>query len=69
MDFTDIKKRAFEIKNKVLKYSSEKLSESNFTINSEKELIDFIEKSVNTKFTSPETKEEKIFIKKVIVLF
>ena len=69
MDFTDIKKKAFEMKNKALEYSSGKLSESSFTLDSKKELEDFIVKSKNTKFTSPKTEKEKVFIKKVIVIF
>ncbi|QFR38609.1 hypothetical protein A9Q91_00035 [Candidatus Gracilibacteria bacterium 28_42_T64] len=69
MDFTDIKKRAFEIKNKALKYSSDKLSESSLTLNSKKEFDEFIARSENTKFTSSETGKEKVFVKRVIILF
>jgi len=69
MDFTDIKKKAFEMKNKALEYSSDRLSNSSLTIDSKKELDEFIAKSENTKFTSSETGKEKIFVKRVIILF
>ncbi len=76
MNFKELKEKAkkmqekaSEYTSKAIKYSSEKLASSSFTINTKEELDNFIKKSENKKFKNKETGEEKIFVKKVIVIF
>ncbi len=74
MDFESLKKKALELKEKasekiddVIDYWAKKIAEK--SIDEKMELEDFIEKSVETSFTSKETWETKTFKHKVVVIF
>lgn len=69
MNFKEMKEKALELKNKAIEYSSQKLASSNFTISTNEDLENFINKSENTKFTNKETWEEKTYTKRVIIIF
>ena len=58
-----------EFKEDLLSKAAKSLSSSGFTISSKEELNVFIEKSANTTFEDQETLEEKVFVKRCIVIF
>jgi len=55
MDFSKLKSKLIETKNKAVDKSAEFLSNSSFTIKSIEELKKIIEKSKKTNFTNKET--------------
>lgn len=74
MNFKEIKwkisllgEKATEIKNKTILFASEKISTSPLIINSQNELIDFINQSENKTYKN-EFDWEKVFIKRVIII-
>lgn len=69
MDFSKIKSKLIETKNKAVDKSAKFLWNSSFTIKTSEELKKIIEKSKKTSFTNKETWETKEFIKKTIVVF
>lgn len=69
MNLKELKQKALEKANKALDYWAEKLSNSSYTITSKQNLDKIIKKSANTKFIDKETKEEKIYKHKSIVIF
>lgn len=69
MDFSKIKSKIIETKNKAVVKSAELLWNSSFTIKTLEELNESIKKSKKTTFTNKETWELKEFNKKVIIVF
>jgi len=69
MNFWDFKKKALKFKDSIIEKWAKKLANSSLVINKMEDLEKFIEKSKIKTFTSKETGETKIFIKKVIVIF
>ncbi|NVP17971.1 hypothetical protein HUU51_04610 [Candidatus Gracilibacteria bacterium] len=69
MDFSKIKSKIIETKNKAVVKSAELLGNSSFTIKTLEELNESIKKSKKTTFTNKETGELKEFNKKVIIVF
>ena len=69
MDFSKIKSKLIETKNKAVDKSAEFLWNSAFTIKTLESLNEIIKKSKKTTFTNKETWETKEFNKKIIVVF
>ncbi len=69
MDFTMLKSKLIETKNKAIDSSANFLWSSVFTIKNMDELNNIISKSKQTSFTNKETWETKIYTKKSIILF
>lgn len=76
MDFSKIKLKAQELKNKAvdawkdaLEYSTLKLAESKITLKNTLELEDFVNKSENTTGKDSKTGETKNYTKRVIIIF
>jgi len=76
MDFESLKKKVLELKGKieektkkVVEVSAQKLQKSNFTLDTNEKIEEFINKSEQKTFTSKETWETKVFNKRVIVVF
>lgn len=68
MDFNKLKKDLLKKAENAVESTAKKLSESNFTIKSKKELDVLISKSKENSFTSKETWENKIFKRKSILI-
>lgn len=69
MDFKALKEKAIKFKNDTITSGAKKLAESSMVIKTKEDLDKVIAKSKNTKFTSKETWETKIFTKYSIVIF
>ena len=80
MDFKNIKNKLItawnsaknkflESKEKAVKFSAKKLSESWITIRTKESLEDFIKNSKNTTFLDKETWKNKTYKRKVIIIF
>ena len=69
MDFKDLKEKVLKFKDETITSGAKKLAESSMVIKSKEDLDKLIAKSKNTKFTSKETWETKVFIKHSIVIF
>jgi hypothetical protein len=76
MDFKNLKEQALKLKKKVseqtqkaVKYSANKLSDSNYTINKKEDLEKIIKKSATTIFKNKETWVEKQNKHKSIIIF
>jgi len=69
MDFKDLKEKVLKFKDETITSGAKKLAESSMVIKSKEDLDKLISKSKNTKFTSKETWETKVFIKHSIVIF
>lgn len=69
MDFSKIKSKIIETKNKAVDKSAEFLWNSSFTIKTLESLKETIKKSKKTTFTNKETWETKEFNKKIIIVF
>jgi hypothetical protein len=61
MDFAQLKKKAFELKDKTVDFTKKtieetavKVSESKIVLKTQEELVDFISKSENKHFITPE---------------
>lgn len=68
MDFNKLKKDLLKKAGGAVESTAKKLSESNFTIKSKKDLDLLISKSKEKSFTSKETWEKKVFKKKSILV-
>ena len=69
MDFKDLKEKVLKFKDETITSGAKKIAESSMVIKSKEDLDKLIAKSKNTKFTSKETWETKVFIKHSIVIF
>lgn len=69
MDFKALKEKVLKFKDETITSGAKKLAESSMVIKSKEDLDKLIAKSKNTKFTSKETWETKVFIKHSIVIF
>ncbi|MCP4523993.1 MAG: hypothetical protein GY828_07295 [Candidatus Gracilibacteria bacterium] len=73
MDFKKLldttKEKTINYSKKAIKYSSEKLAESQMTLRNEEGIQKHIEKSGNTSHTNKETNETKTFTKQSILIY
>lgn len=74
MDFAQLKKKAFELKDKTVDFTKKtieetavKVSESKIVLKTQEELVDFISKSENKHFITPEW-VEKNFVKRTYLV-
>lgn len=69
MDFKSFKEKLIQKTNNLVDYSAKKLASSSLTIQNKEDLDKMIEKSKETTFVNKETKEEKKFSHRSLVIF